>query len=123
MFDISWSEMLIIAVIAVFVVGPKDIPKIMYTLGRFFRRFQYMRFAMSQQFDEILKAGDIEELRRGVNFEAKEPVRTPPVVPAAAPVDGQVIEADEVNNRAFDESLHDEEFEAAPPSKSEGTEK
>jgi sec-independent protein translocase protein TatB len=70
MFDISWSELLVIAVIAVFVVGPKDIPKIMYQLGRLMRRMQYMRFAMSQQFDEILKVGDIEELRKGVNFEA-----------------------------------------------------
>lgn len=70
MFDVGWSEMLVIVLIAVLVIGPKDIPKIMYQCGRFFRRLQYMRFAMSQQFDEILKVGDIEELRKGVNFEA-----------------------------------------------------
>jgi sec-independent protein translocase protein TatB len=70
MFDIGWSEMLVIGVIAVLVIGPKDIPKIMYQVGRFARRLQYMKFAMSQQFDDVLKAGDIEELRRGVNFEA-----------------------------------------------------
>lgn len=70
MFDLAWSEILVIVLIAVLVVGPKDIPKILYHAGRFFRRFQYARFAMSRQFDEILKAGDIEELRRGVNFEA-----------------------------------------------------
>jgi sec-independent protein translocase protein TatB len=72
MFDLSWSELLVIVVIAVFVIGPKDIPKIMYQLGRLMRRLQYMRFAMSQQFDEILKAGDIDELRKGVNFEARK---------------------------------------------------
>jgi sec-independent protein translocase protein TatB len=72
MFDVGWSEMLVIGVIAVLVIGPKDIPKIMYQVGRFMRRLQYMRFAMSQQFDEVLKAGDIEELRRGVNFEARK---------------------------------------------------
>ena len=70
MFDVGWSEMLVIVLIAVLVIGPKDIPKIMYQVGRFFRRIQYMKFAMSQQFDEILKVGDIEELRKGVNFEA-----------------------------------------------------
>ena len=70
MFDVGWSEMLVIVSVAVLVIGPKDIPNIMYQVGRFFRRLQYMRFAMSQQFDEILKAGDIEELRKGVNFEA-----------------------------------------------------
>lgn len=70
MFDVGWSEMLVIAAVAVLVIGPKDIPKIMYQVGRFFRRLQYMKFAMTQQFDDILRAGDIEELRRGVNFEA-----------------------------------------------------
>lgn len=70
MFDVGWSEILVIVLVAVLVIGPKDIPKIMYQVGRFFRRLQYMKFAMSQQFDDILKAGDIEELRKGVNFEA-----------------------------------------------------
>lgn len=70
MFDIGWTEMLVIVAVAVMVIGPKDIPKIMYQVGRFFRRLQYMKFAMSQQFDDILRAGDIEELRKGVNFEA-----------------------------------------------------
>ena len=72
MLDFSWPELLIIAAIALFVIGPQDIPKIMYGLGRFFRRLQYIRFAVSQQFDEVLKAGDIDELRKGVNFEARE---------------------------------------------------
>lgn len=70
MFDVGWSEMLLVGAIAVLVIGPKDIPKIMYQVGRFARRLQYMKFAMSQQFDEVLRAGDIEELRKGVNFEA-----------------------------------------------------
>lgn len=70
MFGIGWSELLVIVLIAVMVIGPKDIPKAMYQIGRFARRLQYVKFAMSQQFDEILRAGDIEELRKGVNFEA-----------------------------------------------------
>lgn len=70
MMDVGWAEILLILAIAVFVIGPQDIPKVMYTIGRLFRRLQYVRFAISQQFDDILKAGDIEELRRGVNFEA-----------------------------------------------------
>lgn len=72
MMDVGWTEILLILGIAVFVIKPDDIPKVMYTIGRFFRRLQYVRFAISQQFDDILKAGDIEELRRGVNFEARQ---------------------------------------------------
>lgn len=70
MFDIGWSEILVIVLVAVLVIGPKDVPAILYHVGRFFRRLQYMRFAMTQQFDDLLRAGDIEELRKGVNFEA-----------------------------------------------------
>lgn len=69
MMGVGWAEILLILAIALFVIGPQDIPKVMYTVGRFVRRLQYVRFAISQQFDDILKAGDIEELRRGVNFE------------------------------------------------------
>lgn len=72
MFGLGWSEIMVILVIAVVVIGPKDIPKIMYQVGRIARRMQYAKFAMTQQFDEILKAGDIEELRKGVNFEARK---------------------------------------------------
>ncbi len=69
MLDFGWAELLILAAVAVFVIGPKDIPKIMYGLGRLLRRMQYIRFAVTQQFDELMKVGDLEELRRGVNFE------------------------------------------------------
>ena len=51
-------------------MAPKDIPNIMYGLGRLLRRVQYFRYAVSQQFDDIMDTGDIEELRKGVNFEA-----------------------------------------------------
>ncbi|MBN8521840.1 MAG: hypothetical protein J0L77_08095 [Alphaproteobacteria bacterium] len=72
MFDFGWSELLVIVAVAVFVIGPKDIPKLLYGVGRFVRRIHYIRFAISQQFDDILKTGDIEELRRGVNFGAPQ---------------------------------------------------
>lgn len=70
MLGFSWSELLVVVAVAVFVIGPKDIPKVMYGIGRVVRRLQYVRFALSQQFDDVLKAGDIDELRRGVNFGA-----------------------------------------------------
>lgn len=72
MLDISWAELLVVIVVAVFVFGPQDIPKIMYGLGRIVRRIQYIRFALSKQFDDFLAANDLKELRRGVNFEAPE---------------------------------------------------
>ncbi len=70
MLDFGWAELLIIAAVAVFVVGPKDIPSIMLGLGRLVKRVQYIRFAISKQVDDIVNAADVDELRKGVNFEA-----------------------------------------------------
>jgi len=67
--DFGWAELLIIVAVAVFVIGPKDIPNVMYSLGRVVRRIQYIRFAISQQFDDLMQVADVEELRKGVNFE------------------------------------------------------
>ena len=44
----------------------------MLGLGRLTRRLQYVRYAFSQQFEDFLKEHDLEELRRGVNFEATD---------------------------------------------------
>lgn len=73
MLDFGWAELLIIVAVAVFVIGPKDIPNLMYGLGRLVRRVQYVRFAVSQQFEDIMQAGDLDELRKGVNFEERRP--------------------------------------------------
>ena len=69
MLEFGWAELLIIVAVAIFVIGPKDIPGIMYAIGRFVRRLQYIRYAVTQQLDDVLQAGDVEELRKGVNIE------------------------------------------------------
>jgi len=69
--DFGWAELLIIVAVAVFVIGPQDIPKVMQGLGRLLRRFQYLKFAVSKQFDEVMNISDVEELRKSVNFEEK----------------------------------------------------
>lgn len=72
MLGFGWTEFLLTAAVAVLVIGPKDIPKVMYGVGRVIRRVQYVRFAFSQQFEDFLKQHDLDELRRGVNLEAPD---------------------------------------------------
>jgi sec-independent protein translocase protein TatB len=66
----SWAEIFLTAAVALIVIGPKDIPKVMFQIGRFARRLQYVRFAMSQQFEDFLKEHDLDDLK-SVNFEAQ----------------------------------------------------
>lgn len=68
MLDVGWSEILLIGVVSVVVMKPEDIPKAMMGMGRVMRRLQYMKFAMSRQFEDLMKADDLDELRK-VNFE------------------------------------------------------
>lgn len=70
MLDFSWAELFVIVVVALVVIGPKDIPQIMHTLGRFVRRLQYVRFAMSQQFDDFMKEHDLDEIRKSTKPDA-----------------------------------------------------
>ena len=64
MLDFGWAELFMIAAVAVFVIGPKEIPTLMRSLGRLMRRLQYIKYSISNQFDEFM--GD----DMSVNFEA-----------------------------------------------------
>ena len=35
MFDIGWSELLVIAIVAIVVVGPKELPRVLRSFGRY----------------------------------------------------------------------------------------
>lgn len=63
MLDFGWPELLVIIAVAVLVIGPDEIPEIMRTLGRLVRRLQYVRFALSRQFDDFMQQHDIDEMR------------------------------------------------------------
>jgi sec-independent protein translocase protein TatB len=65
MLDFGFSELLLILVLGLFLIGPRDIPGLVYQLGRFVRRLQYVKFALSKQFDDFMEQADLQELRRG----------------------------------------------------------
>lgn len=99
MLDFGFTELLLILVVAVFVIGPKELPAVMYGLGRIVRRLQYVKFALSRQFDDFMQAGDLEDLQKSVNFEAplydeekadKEEMDQAAKDPAAKKVDEEV---------------------------------
>ena len=67
MLDFGWSELALIIAVAVLVVGPKEIPQLMYGLGRMVRRLQYMRYALTSQFDDFMREADLEEMRNAAS--------------------------------------------------------
>src|SRR5215213_6883666 len=55
MFDIGWSEILVIAVVAIIVVGPKDLPRMLRTFGRTMGQVRRTANEFRRQFDDALR--------------------------------------------------------------------
>lgn len=61
MLDFGFPELLLIGAVLIIVIGPKQIPEIMYNFGRIMRRLNYMRFALSRQFEDFMHDMDVEK--------------------------------------------------------------
>lgn len=63
MFDIGWTELLVIAVVAVIIVGPKDLPGMLRSLGRYAGKLKRAAGEFREQFDDAIRDSEFEELR------------------------------------------------------------
>ncbi len=72
MLDFGFPELLVIITLTILVIGPKELPVLMRGLGRVVRRLQYVRFAVSQQFEDFMRESDLDDIRKSVNFEEKD---------------------------------------------------
>jgi len=103
MFDIGWSELLVIVVVAIVVVGPKELPRLMGTFGRYAGKLRRAAGDFQRQFDEAMRDSEVAEVKKAmetVRAEAAsldQPVMlpkietpapaasSPPVAPAISP--------------------------------------
>jgi sec-independent protein translocase protein TatB len=67
MLEVGWSELLVIAIILIVVVGPKDLPGMMRTFGRMMGRVRTMANEFRSQFDEAMKEADLDDVRKGLS--------------------------------------------------------
>lgn len=66
MFDLGWSELLLLMVLAIIFVGPKDLPKMMRTVGQAVAKVRAMAREFQSSFDELARETELEELRKEV---------------------------------------------------------
>jgi len=62
-FDLSWSHILILLVVTLVVVGPKDLPKMMRMVGRWTGKARAMANQLRKSFDEMARQSELDELR------------------------------------------------------------
>ncbi|MBN2740573.1 MAG: twin-arginine translocase subunit TatB [Rhodobacteraceae bacterium] len=61
MLDIGWSELLLIGVVALIVVGPKDLPKMFHQLGRFTAKAKSMAREFSRAMEDAAQDSGLDE--------------------------------------------------------------
>ncbi len=67
MFDFGWSELMVVAAVAVIVVGPRELPRLMRTLGQYVGKAKSMASELQSQFNDIAHQSELEEIRKSVN--------------------------------------------------------
>ena len=67
MLDLSWGEVLLIGAVALIVIGPKDLPKALRTLGQITTKLRRMAGEFRSQFNEAVREAELDEIRREVD--------------------------------------------------------
>lgn len=67
MFDLGWSELLVVGIVALIVVGPKDLPGLMRTVAQSLQTVRRMAGDFRRQFDDMVRDTELEDLRKQFN--------------------------------------------------------
>lgn len=67
MIDLSWSHILIVLIVALVVIGPKDLPRFMRMAGRWMGKARSMADQFRRSFDEMSRQAELDELRAELN--------------------------------------------------------
>ena len=73
MFDIGWSELLLIAVVAIVVIGPKDLPYALRTAGQWMARARALARDFQGHVDDLMREAEIDGLKRDFNNMTRTP--------------------------------------------------
>ena len=67
MFDIGWQELFIIAVLALLVVGPRDLPRTLRTVMGYVRKAKDMAREFQNGIDEVAQEVELDDIRKEAN--------------------------------------------------------
>lgn len=107
MFDIAPTELLLVAVVALVVIGPKDLPRAMRVVGQWVARARGVARHFRSGFDEMVRQAELEEMEKKWAAENERIMREHPAQDTA--LDGEMLPIDHV------------QVEPAPPVNPAGT--
>jgi sec-independent protein translocase protein TatB len=71
MFDIGWSELVVIAVVALIAIGPKELPGVLRMVGQWIGKARRMAAEFQGQFQEAMREAEMADLKKSFD-EVKE---------------------------------------------------
>jgi sec-independent protein translocase protein TatB len=67
MFDIGWTELLVIGVVALIAIGPKELPGVLRTVGQMMGKVRRMASEFQGQFHEAMREAEMEDLKKQID--------------------------------------------------------
>ena len=67
MFDIGWSELVVIAVVALIAIGPKELPGVLRAVGTYMGKIRRMASEFQGQFQEAMREAEMADLKKHVD--------------------------------------------------------
>jgi|SRR5229473_1639291 sec-independent protein translocase protein TatB len=64
MFDIGWGELLVIGIVALVVIGPKELPGVVRALGQTMAKLRRMAADFQNQFNEAMREAELSDLKK-----------------------------------------------------------
>ncbi|GGZ04633.1 Sec-independent protein translocase protein TatB [Novosphingobium colocasiae] len=109
MFDIGASELLMIVIVAVVVIGPKDMPRALRTAGRWIGKMRKVSNHFRAGIDAMVREAELEELERKWREQNEAILKAHPQTPTLAEVESAPVQFGQIAH-------HETEMEPiAPP--------
>lgn len=81
MFDVASSEFLLVVLVALLVIGPKDLPKLLRVVGKWVAKARGVAAQFRSGFDEMVRQSELEELEKKWKAENERIMREHPADP------------------------------------------
>jgi sec-independent protein translocase protein TatB len=76
LFGIGLPEFLVILAVAIVVIGPKDLPRALYTAGKFMRKFRVFAADIQKSLDHVMQEGELDDIIHEANKLGGEDLQT-----------------------------------------------
>jgi sec-independent protein translocase protein TatB len=97
MFDVAPTELLLVAIVALVVIGPKDLPRVLRVIGQWVGKARRVAAQFRSGFDEMIRESELAEMEKkwaeeNARIMAEHPMIAPPEPPANTAPDAKPVE-------------------------------